>query len=65
MKNKDLARALYGLARRFPFINYQETMLIREAARRLSVLPEGGDGDGGKREHPGPEARPAGVPGQP
>ena len=59
MTDRDLIRALYGLARRHPCANHQETALIRAAARRLEQLTEGGDGDDGERKPAGAAARPA------
>ena len=46
MTNTQLSKALYELCKRHISVNYQETELIKEAARRLEYLgamerPEG------------------------
>ena len=46
MTNTQLSKALFGLCRRHIAVNYQETKLIEEAARRLQDL--------GEKERPDP-----------
>ena len=46
MTNQELSRALYGLCRRHIFVDFRETDLIREAARRIGAMPEGGERNG-------------------
>lgn len=50
MTNLELSRQLMGLCRRHICVNHQETALIREAARRLCAMPEGGEQDGREGE---------------
>lgn len=50
MTNTQLSKALFGLCRRHIAVNYQETKLIEEAARRLQDL--------GEKERPDPIGAP-------
>ena len=55
MTNTQLSKALFGLCRRHIAVNYQETKLIEEAARRANIhdyimsLPKGYDTQIGER----------------
>lgn len=62
MTNLELSRQLMGLCRRHICVNQQETELIREAARRIGAMPEGGERDGREREPQDAEGAGPGLP---